>query len=243
MSQQRRTLDAVVTATRALTPAMRRVVLRGPDLALFRIAAGALGPYLKLRFETSGGCDLVRTYSVRRFDSARAELHVDILLHGDGGPGSRFGAGACVGDRVRLGGPGHIPAEPCAAYLVAGDQTALPAIAHILETLPPGTRVRALIEVPGSDEEQELATGPGVHVTWLHRRTGVPSRLAEAVRAEWPCRESDLLVWAGAEAMIARAIRTEARRARGVPPARCQVLNYWKCGQPEGGFSYVDEAG
>ena len=234
----RNPVSATVVANTRLTPAMRRIVLTAPDLARLKAPAGALGPYLKLHLQAPDGRPLVRTYSVRRHDADRNELQVDMLVHAGDAVGAAFAVRARPGDGILVGGPGHIPAEPCAAYLLAGDQTALPAIAHILEHLPAGRRARAFVEAPGPAEEQPLAAF--AEVTWLHRREGEPSRLAQALRSGWPKTEPDLLVWAGAEAEIARAIRQEARRARGIPPARCQVLNYWKRGRPEGGFSYVD---
>lgn len=229
----------IVVGLHEVTPRTRRLVLAGSDIADFVTPAGALGPYLKLKLEGTGGRKLVRTYSIRRHDPARGELHVDVILH-EGGAGSDFVRRAQPGDRVAIGGPGFIPADPCGSYLLAGDHTALPAIAHILENMPPGRAVRALIEVPDPSEEQPFETVATAEVTWLHRREGAPSRLVEAVRGLTFSGTADLLVWAGAEASIARALRTEVRRVRAVSAARCQVLNYWKVGQPEGGFSYVE---
>lgn len=71
--------------------------------------------------------------------------------------------------------------------------------------------------------------------------TGAPPRLglilAETVRATWP--EGRLLLSAGAEAAVARAIRHQVRRDRGLPAECCQGLKDWKRGRPEGGFSHV----
>ena len=226
-------------AVHDVTPRTRRLVLGGPDMASLRTPAGALGPYLKLHLHDARGRDLVRTYSIRRHDAARREMHVDVILH-EGGAGSDYVRQARPGDRVGLSGPGFIPAEPCGSYLLAGDHTALPAIAQILENMPAGRAVRAVIEVPDEREEQPLGTEAGAEVTWLHRPDGAPSRLLQAVRSISFTGARDILVWAGAEAAIARAIRNEMRRVRALPAARCQVLNYWKLGQPEGRFSYIE---
>ena len=141
------------------------------------------------------------------------------MLHDHESVGSAFAAGVRPETQVTLGGPGFIPAEPCGAYLLAGDHTAVPAIAHIVENMPAGSTIRAVIEVPDRAEEQAFG-GFAADVIWLHRPAGTPSRLPEAVRDLWPPADQDLMVWAGAEATIARAIRRHARTARSIPAGR-----------------------
>lgn len=229
--------QAIVASVATLTPTMRRVTLRGPALDAFAVPPGALGPYLKLYVPDATGRLVRRTYSVRHHDAARGKIAVDMLVHAPCGAGSDFAARCRPGDAVGLSGPGHIPAEPCGAYLLAGDQTALPAIHHILDHLPHGAQARAVVEVPDRDEEQPRADHA---ITWLHAAPGSPSRLAEAVRDTWPIDWPDPLVWAGAEAAVARDLRRHARTVRAIPASRCQVLNYWREGAREGDFGYVD---
>lgn len=222
----------VILRIEVITPHLRRLVVGGPDIAAFRTPPGTLGPYLKLRLPGPDGATCIRTYSIRLCRDDRPEIAIDMVLHEGDAPGSHFAATARPGDPVALGGPGFMTAAPAPAYLLAGDQTALPAIAQILETRPVDTAVTAIVEVPDEAERQRV---PGIR--WLVRPEGAASRLAEAVRHAWPA--GDLLLFAGAEAAIARAIRRHARTERGLPAERCQVLNYWKLGRPEGGFSYV----
>lgn len=224
--------EGVVLRVEALTPRLRRLVVGGPDIAAFRTPPGTLGPYLKLRLPAPDGRTCVRTYSIRHARSDEPEIAIDMVLHPGDAPGSTFAAAAKPGDAVALGGPGFMPAAPAPAYFLAGDHTALPAIAQILETLPRDASATAFVEIP--DEAERL---PHEGIGWLVRPEGAPSRLAEAVRDAWPA--GDCLLFAGAEAEIARAIRRHARTERGLPADRCQVLNYWKRGRPEGGFSYV----
>lgn len=197
--------------------------------------SGALGPYLKLHLTDADGRECIRTYSLRRVDHERGEIHIDIALHGDCSVGSRFAMGAQVGDIVGLRGPGVIPAPPCRSYLLAGDHTALPAIAYTLETLPQDVEVTVLLETPNPDAGCLLACA-GRNVCCLHRRCGEPSRLLDAVREAIPQNCDDLMVWAGAETEIARGIRKHVRATTSLPPARCQILNYWKEGRAEGNF-------
>jgi NADPH-dependent ferric siderophore reductase len=83
--------------------------------------------------------------------------------------------------------------------LLAGDETAAPAIAAILETLTDEHVGDALIEVPSAADRQEIEAPPGVTVTFLSR-DGQPrgQRLQAAVASVVPghrpagCRVPDV---------------------------------------------------
>jgi NADPH-dependent ferric siderophore reductase len=135
----------------------------------------------------------MRTYTIRavRGSGADTRLVVDFVVHGEGGecgPGGDFGARAAVGQRVvtmapRRGVPfGGIEFEPGTAkrLLLVGDETAVPAVAAILECLPPTARGAAFLEVPCSDDVLPLRGPAGVEVHWLPR-DGAPR--AEATHA------------------------------------------------------------
>lgn len=130
----------------------------------------------------------MRTYTVRDVlgSGADTRMVIDIVLHddhGDGraGPGSTWAARAEVGDRLvtlapRRGKPyGGIEFAPgeSSRVLLAGDETALPAIAGILRDLPTDAVGAALVEVPSSSDVQELVAPAGVGVRWLPR-DGMP---------------------------------------------------------------------
>jgi NADPH-dependent ferric siderophore reductase len=124
-------------------------------------------------------------------------------------------------------------------FLLAGDLTALPAIARILENLPGTARGRALIELPHPEEVQALAHPPGIEVVWLHPgRDGAPVRLADAVVGTVPPEGARAYLFCGAEAATARPIRRHARQVLRLAPERVNVLNYWKVGLAEGRFDY-----
>ena len=234
------TRTATVLAVLDVTPLMRRIVFGGPGLAAaFVTPAGALGPYLKLVLPV-GDARVVRTYSVRRIDEERGELHVDFVLHDHSGPGSCFAREAAPGLSVELGGPGFIPAPEARDYRIAGDHTALPAIAHILASLPGVAHGEAVIEVPDEAEIQTLPTRSGVLTRFLVRPHGTPSTLVDVISARAMPAPGETILWAGAEAAIARRIRREVAPIWGISPARCQCLNYWREGRSEDGLSYVD---
>ncbi len=137
----------------------------------------------------------MRTYTVRevRGSGADTRLVVDLVLHladGATGPGSRWAAAAVVGDRVVLMAPlrgepfGGIEFAPGDArrVLLAGDETAVPAICAILRDLPSDAQGAAFLEVPETGDVLEVPAPTAVAVTWLPR-DGAPlgERLAKAV--------------------------------------------------------------
>ncbi|UOY03583.1 siderophore-interacting protein [Blastococcus sp. PRF04-17] len=127
----------------------------------------------------------MRTYTVRHWrpgpgGTGTAELDVDFVLHGSTGPASAWAERAAVGDEVALVAPNaHFPGPtggfewrpPAGAscLLLAGDETAVPAICAIAESLSPGQRARILLEVPTAADVLPLTVADGVEVTWLPR--------------------------------------------------------------------------
>ncbi|WP_127784370.1 siderophore-interacting protein [Rhodococcus sp. X156] len=149
------------------------------------------------------GC--MRTYTVRglRLDLPVPELDLDFVLHldadGHGGPATQWAAAAAVGDPITILGPnqatggvlGGIEWHPPRAseehpvrVLLAGDETAVPAVTSVLATLPAGYHGQAILEVPCAEDTFAVTTPSQVEVVWLPR-DGRPhgAALATAVRA------------------------------------------------------------
>lgn len=141
----------------------------------------------------------MRTYSVRdlRVVDSGTELDVDFVLHlapGLTGPASRWADAAAIGQELFIVGPrrgvsaaDHHGAEyePGSAdsVVLAGDETAAPAIARILEDAPSDLRGVAFIEVPSPADVLRIEAPSGVEVHWLPRDIGEPHgvRLIPAV--------------------------------------------------------------
>ena len=125
----------------------------------------------------------MRTYSIRNLvvDDDRTLLVVDFVLHiapGASGPASRWANAAKIGDELLILGPrrdradwGGIEFRPGDArtVLLAGDETAAPAIARILEDVGREVRGVAFIEVPEGGDILPIHAPPGVEVHWLPR--------------------------------------------------------------------------
>lgn len=125
----------------------------------------------------------MRTYTVR---AARGrEIDIDFALHGDSGPATRWANRAEVGQEIVIIGPdartlvaGDAPVagvefRPGAArrILLAGDETAAPAICSILESLPPDSVGQAFVEVASAADILPTDAPVGMTVTWLPRDT------------------------------------------------------------------------
>ena len=130
---------------------------------------------------------LMRTYTPRSFDAKAMLLDVDFVLHAYG-PAGRWASRAQVGDRLVLMGPapGYKIDLDADWFVLAGDDTALPAIETILAELPARAKALVFVEVADSGEARELHSPATVDVQWLARRRGPGCRgpaLEAALRA------------------------------------------------------------
>lgn len=214
-----------------LTPRMVRVTVGGDELAGWDPDPGPAA-HLKVFVPVDGtGEPAMRTYTARRFDPHALELDLEFFLHGTG-PASRWAAGCAPGDAVTVAGPrGTYRPDPSADwYLLLGDEAALPAVAAILEVLPPAARVLAWVEVAGAADELDPAAPDGAELTWLHRDGTAPgARLTAALQTlELPAGNGE--VWVGCEATAMRAIRRHLLTDRGLERGAIHTRGYWKAG-------------
>lgn len=192
---------AEVSAIRPLSPHFTRVSFGCDDFVtfgverrdqriklVFPLADGSFGPldsgdwYGTWRALPEHRRNPFRTYTVREIDQTARRLDVDFVVHVDGGPAARWLSAAAPGDELVVIGPDArsphsgvgIDWRPGTAteLLLAGDETAVPAIASILETLPAGRRACAFIEVPSGADELPLRLPEGACVRWLPRNGG-----------------------------------------------------------------------
>lgn len=221
----------------SVTPNMLRVTLGGPGLDGF--PAGQPGGYVKLQLPQADGKRAVRTYTIR--NQRDGEIDLDFALHGDtatghAGPATEWALGVEPGTTIDVGGPG--PAKPLPAgfgfYFVAGDMTALPAIAVNLAALPAKACGMAVIEVSSPDDCQDLARPEGVDVVWLvtDQPGSRPDKLAgEARAAALPLAEA--YAWVACEFSAMQALRAYLRDECALGPDRLYISSYWKSGLTE----------
>ncbi|MCF3639299.1 siderophore-interacting protein [Rhizobium sp. TRM95111] len=182
----------------------------------------------------------IRKYTIRRIDVAAGEVDIDFVVHADdAGPGSDFATAARRGDILGMTGPGGGGFRPAGWNLLAGDETALPAIARILESLPADARGLAFVEVQDENEELPIRTPAGMEVRWLHRGKAAPGTtdlLLDAVRGvDWP--DKDRYAWVGCEFQAFKQIRSYLRKDRGLGRDEHLAVAYWRRGENEDSFS------
>lgn len=226
-----------------LSPRMIRVTFTGDALEGFEWRGPA--GHLKLTVPEEGSHEaplpapdgprspFMRTYTPRRFDASLRELDVDLVLH-DEGPAGKWAVRAQKGDRLIVMGPapGYKIDADATWFLLAGDETALPAIETILEELPALARAKVLVEVSSHREARPLQSGASIEVRWLSRGedfrdAGKP--LEEALRASgaWPAGGR---IYVGCEAGAMRRIRDYCLKERGVERSALVTRGYWKLG-------------
>lgn len=238
----------------ALTPHLVRITLIGEELALLTVdgpaaqvklvfpAPGQERPALPVMGETGlvwppdEPPPVMRTYTPRRFDAAGRELDIDFVLHDRGGTASTWARRARPGDRmVVAAGRGRYEPDPAADWhLVAGDETALPAIATIVAALPAGTPGMVFVEVPGAEERVPLDSDARLRTVWLDRDGAAPGEVLERALRAASLPAGDGRVFVAAEAGAVRRIRRYLLTERGFEKEQLYTRGYWTAGDGPG---------
>jgi NADPH-dependent ferric siderophore reductase len=218
---------ADVVATAVLTPRMRRVSLRADALAGVEVRPAQ---DVELLLREPSGRRVKRRYTIRNERPDTREFDLDVLLHGTG-PGALWGASAAVGDTVEFQGPrGKLELRAAPWHLLAGDESALPAIAAICAALPAGERAVALIEVRDAADELPIERA---EVRWLHRGerpAGSPDLLAEALETlAVPAGTHGYLLGESRAMVVLRGVLEHL----GVAHDAIFVKGYWNIGRPD----------
>jgi NADPH-dependent ferric siderophore reductase len=241
--------SVVVRTTERLSPWLVRITLAGPDLEGFAVDQPAASVRLLLPSPGSDGLvmpawngneflladgrrPIIRTFTPVRVDSTLLELDVDVVLHGEGAA-SQWASGAAPGDAAAVSGPGRgyaVDAD-APAFLLAGDESAMPAIRQLLGVLPAGTPVEVLIEIAHADARLD-----GLPARWLDLPTGADpgdALVAAVTGAEFV---NGTNIWVAGEAAAVQRIRRHLFEERGVSRKQATVRGYWKrgrAGEPE----------
>lgn len=237
-----------VQGVEPLSPHMLRIVLVGDELDGFAIPSPASSVRLLLpppgaaeivmptwtgnQFELPNGDRApIRTFTPRAFDPDRLALTLDFVLH-ERGAASDWARQAAPGDVVAISGPGRsedLDAD-AQSFLLAGDETALPAIGQLLETIDGGHSIDVHVEVRSDDARIELPPHPGATVTWHEADSGAAPGEA-MVAAVLDLDELPEAVWIAGEAAAVQRLRKHLFDERGRSRSSVTARGYWKQGR------------
>lgn len=181
-----------------------------------------------------------RTYTLHSVDEQARTLQIDFVVHGDDGVAGPWAASAQPGDQVCFAGPGsgYAPNPNVDWHLMAGDESALPAITAALAALPQDAQGIALLEVTDAADELPLQAPDGVEVRWLHR--GGPFTPESTVLAqellETPWRAGHVQVFAHGEREVIKQLRRYFTDVRSLDRRQMSLSAYWAHGRAEDAF-------
>lgn len=240
-----------VSGVRRLTPRMTRITFADPGLGAFlsngtdqHVAMYFYEPHVVLPrpFTAEAARALLpdsrprlRRYTIRRHRPATGEVDMDFVLHGADQLASGWAERARPGDEAIWFGPspGYRIGPDAAWTVLLGDETALPAIAVILEELPAGHPVTVLAEVVDEHEELDLPTRAAADVRWLHRGSRPAGELLVRHATALPRPPGQGRVWGGAERTVIRTLRQHFTGTLGLDRADTRLTAYWTRGETQ----------
>jgi NADPH-dependent ferric siderophore reductase len=239
---------ATVRRAEALGPRLQRVTLAGEDLAGFAVTEPAASVRLLLPSPDAelvipawngneflmpdGSRPVIRTLTPFRADPAAGELDVCVVLHGSG-LASTWAERASAGDEVAVSGPGRGYEVDGRArqFLLAGDETALPALTQVLQALPAAATVAVHVEVADASAHIPMPPHRKVTIEWHELAPGAApgDAMVGAVAAAEVTPEHR--VWVAGEAAAVQRIRKHLFDTVGIARDRTVVRGYWKHGR------------
>lgn len=235
-----------------VTETTRRVTLAGEQLGEFPVAGGTAAAFRsdgfddhvkllvplegtdrpplpvqgpdRLEWGGAGGRPVAKDYTPRRFDPVTGELDLDFVLH-EGGFAAGWARRTRPGDLAWIVGPTRSLLVPTGIdrLLLAGDETALPAIARLLDEWPGGVAADVVIEVATPAGIQDLPALDGVEVRWVH---GADAWVDTIRDLPWP--DGSTFCWVAGEARAVRDVRRFLADERAVPRDCLDATGYWR---------------
>ena len=188
---------------------------------------------------------VLRSYTPSAVRPASLEVNLDFYVHERPGPASSCAVAARTGDRLLVSGPDVQADNPlhgiqwrpgsATRVLLAGDETAYPAIQGIARHLPPGVTAEVILEAGDPADVEWLATSLDGHRVTVCRRGGV--RGGAALRdgvAGWAgahghaaaAAGEDFYAWLATESSQVAQARDTLHQA-GIDLARIHAQGYW----------------
>lgn len=207
-------------------PSPNLVAVTFADASLNSFASESFDDHVKLMIPVIDGAYVMRDYTPRRFDRAAGTLTIEFALH-DHGPATDWARQAAPGQRVLVGGPRGSMVVPTDYdwHLLAGDETALPAIRRRLEELPAASRVIVRAQVADAADRRAPAGAAAPDLQWV----GDGDALVGALR-ELALPPGEGFVWCAGEASVMARVRDVLLVEKQHPREALKVAAYWKRG-------------
>lgn len=236
---------AVVNAT-CESAYLVRMILDGPDLDGLIVDEPAAS--VRLLLPSTPGSDLViptwngnefllengsrpiiRTFTPIRKAGERSALTLDVVTH-EGGAASDWAVNATIGDQAAISGPGrgYTPDPEASAFLLTGDESAVPAIAQLAETLATRWPVNVGIEVRSPGAIRDLGVDRAATIEWRVLPEGDLPGSAQMAFVQAADLERGTRIWAAGEAAAMQRIRQYLFKDRGIERSDTMIRGYWK---------------
>ncbi len=181
----------------------------------------------------------VRWYTVRGHRPGLSELDVEVVLHPQGevdeGPGARWARDAAPGDElaVQTGTTCYHPPAEAGVQVIAGDETAYPSIAGIVEAARgTATELHVLLETePGALPVVPHPERGSLTLVERHGRRPGDALLEALQAAALPAPDYG---WVSGEQDLAARVRRHLVRERGLPTTSVYFCAYWILGRARG---------
>ena len=214
--------DVTVVQVEQLAPDFVSVTFEGESLADF--VSSSYDDHVKF-VQQIGGERVMRDYTPRHYDRAARQLTIEFALH-EQGAASDWARAVAVGQPAVIAGPRGSMIIPMDYewQLLAGDDTALPAIRRRLEELPAGVKVQVLVTGPAASQ-LDFASAATVEL----RIVPDAAALVQALR-DLALPDGDGFVWFAGEAAVAKQVRDIVFVEKAFPRQAARISAYWKQG-------------
>jgi NADPH-dependent ferric siderophore reductase len=221
-----------VVSVKDFTPWYRRIVFSAPEF----VRGLDVFPTLWLRLwapNPTGGVSQ-RGYTFVDVRPSDGTFALDFVLHETAGPAGDWARRAEPGEKLEAAlTPAKISVpDGTTAMLLAGDATALPAIASWLAHVPDTVAVRVYLE-DGHEDHPALPLDSRAEFTWVTPDGDRGAALAAAITAaEKP--DPGHYAWAAGERTLVKALRPVFREHLGLDRSRSFTQSYWIEGRSAG---------
>lgn len=192
---------------------------------------------------------VLRSYTPSAVRPSAAEVDLDFYVHERPGPASSWAVAARMGERLLISGPDTEAGNPlhgiqwrpgrATRVLLAGDETAFPAIQGIARHLPPGVSADVILEAGDPADVDWLASGLDGHRVTVCPRGGLSgglrggAALRDGIHA-WArahghaaaAAGEDFYAWLATESSQVAQARDTLHQA-GISLTRIHAQGYW----------------